>query len=91
MRLFERRIIYLLTYTAPWVICVSFFDANILLVIFGAVFLGLGIILNILRFIPNWKITILLYLLPALGGFAPYMTGTKLLYNWEAVLDPLIM
>ena len=89
LRIYERRCVYVVSFTIPWVICVSFFDASIVLVICGAVFMGFVIVFNMRRMMPDWKITILLYFLPALAGIFPYIGGDHTLYSWTPVKSPL--
>lgn len=55
----------------------------------GAVFMALVLLLNIRRTLPEWKISILVYFVPALAAIFPYIGGTHTLYNWTPVLDPL--
>jgi hypothetical protein len=47
--------------------------------------MGFFIVFNMIRIMPDWKITILLYFLPALAGIFSYMGGNHNLYSWTAV------
>ena len=69
--------------------CVNFNDANILVIIAGAVFMVFVILFNIKRMLPEWKITMLLYFFPALASVFAYVGGSHALYEWTPVLDPL--
>jgi hypothetical protein len=51
--------------------------------------MGFVILFNMRRMLPDWKITILLYFLPALAGIFPYMGGNHTLYSWAPVKSPL--
>jgi hypothetical protein len=68
---------------------VNFFDASIVVVICGAVFMGFVIVFNMRRMLPDWKITILLYFLPAAAAVFPYIGGSHTLYPWTEVKSPL--
>lgn len=80
---------YAATYTIPWAFCINFFDADIVLVICAAIFMAFVLLFNIRRMLPDWKITILLYFLPAIASSFPYIGGTHQLYAWTPVKDPL--
>ena len=80
---------YAATFTIPWAFCINFFDADIVLVICAAIFMAFVLLFNIRRMLPDWKITILLYFLPAIASSFPYIGGTHQLYAWTPVKDPL--
>lgn len=73
----------------PWLINIMFFDANIVVIICGAIFMAFVVLFNMRRMLPDWKITILLYFLPAVAAIFPYIDGTHMLYAWTPVKDPL--
>ena len=80
MRLIERRLTYLMPFTIGWIVSVNFFKANIVGIIFGALFIVLIGLLNLAKTFPNWKITIILYIIPSIASFVPYISEEGLLY-----------
>ena len=89
LRLYERRAVYFCTFIIPWVLCINFFSADIFLLIIAGVFIALVAGFNLLRMMPNWKVTLLIYFLPALAALGPYMSNTDTLYEWEPVVEAL--
>lgn len=51
--------------------------------------MGFVIVFNMRRMLPDWKITILLYFLPAVAAIFPYIGGSHTLYSWTEVKSPL--
>jgi hypothetical protein len=47
------------------------------------------VLFNMRRMLPEWKITLLVYFLPAVAAIFPYVGGTHTLYAWTQVKDPL--
>lgn len=53
--------------------------------------MALVVLFNMRRMLPDWKITLLLYFVPALASIFPYIGGTHTLYEWVPVKDPLLL
>lgn len=91
LRIYERRVVYLLSFTIGWVVCINSVRVNIIIIIMASTMVGFIIMFNIRKSLPEWKVTILVYFLPAVGAFAPYMSLTGSLYTWTPVKDPLLL
>jgi hypothetical protein len=89
LRIYERRFVYAISFTIPWVICINSFDTSIFAIIAASIFLGLVLMFNLRKTLPEWKISQLIYFLPAVASIFPFIGGSHSLYNWVAVLDPL--
>lgn len=89
MRLIERRFTYLMPFTIGWIVSISFFKANIIGIIFGALFIVMIGLLNLGKTFPNWKVTIILYIIPSIASFVPYISEEGSLYPWETVIDSI--
>ena len=86
LRICERRFVYYCIFFLPWVISVSIFTTSFMEVITMAALLAIVVGMNILRLIPNWKISLLLYILPSVAGFASLLGGFGSLYEWTPII-----
>lgn len=80
-----------MTFSVSWLLCVNFFKAGVELVILALVLVVIVAVCNIKAVLRKWKVVRLLYVLPVIGCFVPYLINTGSLYSWTKVLQPITL